>query len=157
MLNPAFYALDDARTPMMVSLISILVNYATAATMLDAVGLGHAGLALSTSAVAIFGSVALFVLLRNRIGGIHGTELLDSLWRISAASLAMGVVIWGTSSIVQGRFGHSALAHLLNLSISIPIGLVVLYAACRMLRVSELELATKSFLNPLLRRIRPTK
>ena len=156
-INPAFYALHDARTPMIVSLISILVNYATAATMLDAVRLGHAGLALSTSAVAIFGSVALFIILRNRIGGIHGRELVDSLWRISAASLAMGAVIWGTSSLVQGRLGHSALAHLVNLAVSIPVGLAVLYAACRLLRVSEVELATRSILNPLMRRIRPTR
>lgn len=156
-INPAFYALHDARTPMIVSLISILVNYATAATMLDAVGLGHAGLALSTSAVAIFGSVALFIILRNRIGGIHGRELVDSLWRISAASLAMGTVIWGTSSLVQGRLGHSALAHLVNLAVSIPVGLAVLYAACRLLRVSEVELATRSILKPLMRRIRPAR
>ena len=156
-INPAFYALHDARTPMMVSLISILVNYATAATMLDAVHLGHAGLALSTSAVAIFGSAALFVILKNRIGGIHGRELMDSLWRISAASLAMGAVIWGTSSLVQGRLGHSALAHLVNLAVSIPAGLAILYAGCRLLRVSEVELATRSILNPLMRRIRPAK
>jgi len=156
-INPAFYALHDARTPMIVSLVSILVNYATAATMLEAVGLGHAGLALSTSAVAIFGSAALFIILRNRIGGIHGRELVDSLWRITTASLAMGAIIWGTSSLVQGRLGHSALAHLVNLAVSIPIGLAVLYAACRLLRVSEVELATRSILSPLLRRIRPAK
>jgi putative peptidoglycan lipid II flippase len=156
-INPAFYALHDARTPMIVSLISILVNYATAATMLDVVRVGHAGLALSTSAVAIFGSVALFIILRNRIGGIHGRELVDSLWRISAASLAMGAVIWGTSSLVQGRLGHSALAHLVNLAVSIPVGLAVLYAACRLLRVPEVELATRSILNPLMRRIRPAR
>ena len=40
----------------------------------------------STSAVAIFGAVALFIILRNRIGGIYGRDLLDSLWRITLAS-----------------------------------------------------------------------
>src|SRR5579862_3487329 len=53
-LNPAFYALHDARTPMMVSLISIAINYATASLLLRDTHLGHAGLALTTSAVAIF-------------------------------------------------------------------------------------------------------
>ena len=74
-LNPAFYALGDARTPMLVSLGSIVVNFATAATMIRFAGLGHAGLALSTSAVALFGFFLLFEILRRRIGGVHGREL----------------------------------------------------------------------------------
>src|ERR1700694_3367352 len=52
-LNPAFYALHDARTPMIISLISIAVNYATASLLLNSTNLSHAGLALSTSTVAI--------------------------------------------------------------------------------------------------------
>ena len=153
MLNPAFYALHDARTPMIVSLISIAVNYATAATMLRAAGFGHAGLALSTSAVAIFGAAALFIILRNRIGGIYGRDLVDSLWRITAASAVMGAAVWGSSRLMQSWLGQGALAHLADLTVSIPLGLVVLYVACRLLRVAELELATRSVLNPLMRRL----
>src|SRR5260370_5833012 len=50
-LAPAFYALNDARTPMIVSIVSIAVNYFAASTMVRI--LGHAGLALSTSLVAL--------------------------------------------------------------------------------------------------------
>ena len=151
-LNPAFYALHDARTPMIVSLISIAVNYATAATMLQAIGLGHAGLALSTSAVAIFGAVALFVILRNRIGGMYGRDLLDSLWRITLASGAMAGAVWGSSYFMLLGRGQSALVHLMNLAVSIPVGLVVFYFGCRVLRVSEVAMATRSVLGPLRRR-----
>ncbi len=42
-LSPAFYALNDARTPMLVSLGSILVNYAAASTMIKFAGLGPRG------------------------------------------------------------------------------------------------------------------
>lgn len=153
-INPAFYALHDARTPMIVSVISIAVNYATAATMLEAIGFGHAGLALSTSAVAIFGAVALFIILRNRIGGIYGRDLLNSLWRITAASAAMGAAVWSSSRLMQSWLFESALTHLADLAVSIPLGLAVLYAACRLLRVSELELATRSIVDPVLRRLR---
>src|SRR3984885_2248191 len=79
-LNPAFYALHDARTPMIVSLISIAVNYGTASLFIHGTELGHAGLALSTSVVAIFGAVALFLILRSRIGGVHGRVLASSMW-----------------------------------------------------------------------------
>jgi putative peptidoglycan lipid II flippase len=154
-INPAFYALHDARTPMIVSLISIGVNYGVASTMLNAIGLGHAGLALSTSAVAIFGSVALFVILRGRIGGIHGRDLFGSIWKISLASIAMGLVVWVSSHFLLQHFGQKALAHLLNLAVSIPLGLAVFYGCARALRIAELDLATRSIATPLLRRIRP--
>src|SRR6202040_2471609 len=135
-INPAFYALRDSRTPMFVSLASILVNFAVAATMLKTTRLGHAGLALSTSAVAIFGAVALFLILRKRIGGIHGRALFDSLWRISTASIAMGGVVWCTSAFMESWLGGSALAPLADRAVSIPVGLAVFCPPCHVLRVS---------------------
>ena len=153
-LNPAFYALHDARTPMIISLISIAINYATASLLLGETSLGHAGLALSTSAVAIFGAVALFAILRKRIGGIQGRALLDSIWRITAASAVMGVAVWFASRQVESGLGVSRLGRLMNLAISIPFGLLVFYGTCRLLRVTELDLATKSLAGPILRRFR---
>jgi putative peptidoglycan lipid II flippase len=153
-LNPAFYALHDARTPMLISLISIAVNYVTATVLLRTTNLSHAGLALSTSTVAIFGAVALFGILRNRIGGIYGRNLASSIWRITLASAVMGVAVWGSSHGMQNWLGVSRGARVMDLAVSIPIGLVVFYAACRVLRVTELDLATKSLAGPILRRLR---
>ena len=153
-LNPAFYALHDARTPMIISLISIAVNYITASTLLRTTGLGHAGLALSTSAVAIFGAVALFAILRKRIGGVYGRNLASSTWKIMLASAVMGGAVWLSSHGVQEWLGLRRLARLVDLAISIPAGLVVFYAVCRLLRVSELDLATRALAGPLLRIMR---
>lgn len=152
-LNPAFYALHDARTPMLISMISIAVNYVTATVLLRSTNLSHAGLALSTSTVAIFGAVALFGILRNRIGGIYGRNLANSIWRITLASAVMGAAVWGSSHGMQEWLGVSRLARLADLAVSIPFGVVVFYAACRILRVSELDLATKSLVGPVLRRL----
>src|SRR5579864_5385917 len=143
-LNPAFYALHDARTPMIISLISIAVNYITASALLGGTGLGHAGLALSTSAVAIFGAVALFAILRGRIGGIHGRALANSIWRITAASAVMGGAVWLSSHGVQAWLGITRFGRLVDLALSIPFGLIVFYGACRLLQVTELDLATRS-------------
>jgi putative peptidoglycan lipid II flippase len=143
-LNPAFYALHDARTPMFISLISIGVNYLTASLLLRDTGLGHAGLALSTSVNAVFGGVALFVILRNRVGGIYGRDLIESIWKIAAASAVMGAVVLLASHGIEGWLGVGRLARLIDLGISIPLGLLIFYAGCRILRVSELELATRA-------------
>ena len=102
-LNPAFYALGDARTPMLVSLGSIVVNFATAATMIRFAGLGHAGLALSTSVVALFGFFLLFEILRRRIGGVYGRELAAGIGKVLIASLVMaGVTALSSHGVETG-------------------------------------------------------
>jgi putative peptidoglycan lipid II flippase len=153
-LSPAFYALNDARTPMLVSLGSILVNYAIASTMIRFAGLGHAGLALSTSAVALFGFVVLFAVLRKRIGGVHGRDLLVQIGKVSLASAIMGTVIFATSRLVETWLGVSKLARLADLGVSIPVGLAVYYAACRALGLSEIDGVIRAFAGPIQRRLR---
>jgi putative peptidoglycan lipid II flippase len=143
-LNPAFYALHDARTPMIVSILSIAVNYLTASLLFSRTHLGHAGLALSTAAVATFGGVALFVILRDRVGGIYGRNLLESVWKITVASAVMGAAVVLSNHWMESWLGVDRLGRLADLAVSIPLGLVVFYAACRALRVSELELAARA-------------
>ena len=153
-LNPAFYSLHDARTPMLLSLASIAVNYFTAYFLLQKTSLGHAGLALSTSAVALFGSVALFWILRNRIGGIYGRDLLSSIGKITAASVVMGVVVWLSSHGITAMLGLTRWGRVTDLVVSIPLGLLVFYSACRVLKVEELDVATRALAGPVLRRWR---
>ena len=153
-LNPAFYALHDARTPMYISLCSILINYVTVSAMLHGTSLGHAGLAISTSAVALFGAVVLFLMLRKRIGGVHGRDLLHSFWRIVVASLVMGGSVWFSSHQIIGHFGPRRTGRLIDLAISIPFGLLIFGGVCRLLRVTEIDLAVQSVVGPLRRRIR---
>ena len=153
-LNPAFYALHDARTPMIVSLVSILVNYFTASAMIGFTGLGHAGLALSTSAVAMFGSVVLFVVLSRKIGGVYGRELASSVSKILIASVVMGICVYFSSHGMRALVGVNRMGRLLDLIVSIPVGVVVLYGACTLLRIPELDLATKGVLGPVMRRLK---
>jgi putative peptidoglycan lipid II flippase len=152
-LNPAFYALGDARTPMLVSLGSIAVNFITAESMIRLAGMGHAGLALSTSAVALFGFVVLFALLSKRIGGVHGGELASHILKIVAASAAMAAAVAVSSHQAELRLGVSQLARLADLSISIPLGLAVYYGTCRLLGVTELDMAIRAFSAPIRRRL----
>ncbi len=147
-LTPAFYALNDARTPMYVSLASILINYGVAATMVRTGTLGHAGLAIATSAVALFGFVTLFWILRGRIGGIHGRALLTSVIQIALASAAMGVVVVLISHEIQAWLGAGRVARLIDLAVSIPVGAAAFYGVCKALRVAELEMAGQALVSP---------
>jgi len=152
-LAPAFYALNDARTPMLVSLVSILVNLAAASTMVKLAGLGHLGLALSTSAVALFGSAALFILLRKRIRRVHGGALAASVVKILCASAGMGLACYLSSRGVHHWLGARKIAQIADVVISIPLGTLVYYALCRAMRVAELEAVWGALAVPLARRL----
>ncbi|MBZ5618947.1 MAG: murein biosynthesis integral membrane protein MurJ [Acidobacteriia bacterium] len=138
LLAPAFYALNDARTPMLVSVASIAVNMASAYTLVKWTGMGHAGLALSTSIVALFGALTLLLILRERIHGIHGKTLASSALKIAAAAAIMGVACRASSGAIHA-LGFGKPAQLADVAISIPLGLAVFYAAARAFRVEELQ------------------
>jgi putative peptidoglycan lipid II flippase len=152
-INPAFYALQDSRTPMIVSFASIVVNFCIALATVTVFGWGHSGLALSTSAVATFSALALFVILRNRIGGIYGRRLWSSFLKVSIASTVMGACVYGSSQAVHLLVRNHKVAAFVDLMVSIPLGLAVLWIACRALNVAELEAAVGAVAGPLRRRL----
>lgn len=151
-LTPAFYALGDSRTPMLVSLSSIAINFVAVSMLVQQPGFGHAALAMSTSLVALFGFLVQFLVLRHKMGGIYGRNLLTSTLRILAASMVMGAVVAGSSHVVLLWLGTTKMAYLTDLAVSIPLGALVFYGACRMLRIDELELAVAAISGPLRRR-----
>jgi len=153
-LTPAFYALGDARMPMIVSLCSIGINYAAAYTMIRVAKIGHAGLAMSTSAVALFGFVVLFALLRARIGGVYGRELARGVAKVLLASAVMGVAVAASSRGMEAWLGVSQPARLADLAVSLPVGLATFYGMCRALGVEELDMAIRAFTSPVRRRLK---
>jgi putative peptidoglycan lipid II flippase len=148
---PAFYALGDSRLPMLVSLASVVINLGTAVALTRVAHMGIAGLALSTSAVALFGFLVLFELLRRRIGGLHGWTLGTQFSKIALASLGMAAMVALSSRFVENWMGVTRLAHLANLTISIPLGLGVYYAACRAFSVNDLDMTVLAFAAPVRR------
>lgn len=151
---PAFYALGDSRTPMIVSLLSVLINFATAATMIHAFGFGHAGLAFSTSIVAIFNFLTLFTLLRTRLSGVYGRDLLASFSKVTVAAGMMGIAVAASNAVMRHWLGVTRMAFLMDLAVSIPVGLAVFYLIASMMKIPELEPAINALSRPLLRRLR---
>jgi putative peptidoglycan lipid II flippase len=150
-LAPAFYTLGTARTPMLVSLTSILINFLVAWSMTRWFGMGHVGLAFATSGVALFNALALFWLIRHRLGGIHGRALLDSVLKMAAASGAMALAIWLSSRLILDALGTGRIGRLTDVVVSVPLGAIVFYTVCRLLRVAELETAVQAVAGPLAR------
>jgi hypothetical protein len=103
--------------------------------------------------VALFGFVVLFLILRVRIGGIHGRALAAQLGKVGAASLAMAGIVWLSSRFMAAHAGISQLGRLADLAVSIPLGLAIFYGVCRGLGVTDIDMAVRAFAAPIRRRL----
>ena len=135
-LAPAFYALDDARTPMLVSLGSVAVNYVMNALLVGP--FGHVGLAFSTSTVALVNFALLLLFMRRKLGRLEGRRLALSLLKICLASAIMAAAAWLASAQLAAHLSLAGFAlHLAQVAAAISLAVVVFYLGCRLLRVGE--------------------
>ena len=93
-LSPAFYAIDRKWTPMLVSFGSIALNLALNYLFIFRLGLGHRGLALSTTICATLNFAALYFLMLGPAGRLDSGKFLLSLGRCAVAAVPLGVVCW---------------------------------------------------------------
>lgn len=143
-LAPAFYALKDARTPMYISLFSILTNFILNYFLVKI--LGHRGLALSTSIVAIGNFLFLFIYMRKKIGWIYGSRILNSFVKISISSIFMSLGCFASSRVVSAFASHSNLSsQIIHVAIPIIISVVILFTFCKLLKVRELDMVMEIF------------
>jgi len=149
-LAPAFYALGDARTPMIISLASMLTNFVMNWSLVGP--LQERGLALSTSTVALGNCGLLYVIMRRRIKGLEGRRTLVAVLKIMFASLVMAIVCWAISHWVDKFFGQSFGARLANVVLSVGVGAGVFYLAAYATKVEELKTASAVLTNRLRRR-----
>lgn len=151
LLAPAFYALGDARTPMLVSLVSVAVNALSAFTLvhgfLGFAGLGYAGLALSLSLVSTFNALLLAAFIRPRIGGINGRVILSTLARILCAAAAMGAVVYCLTLASHAAVSSIRLSRIADIVIGVPSGAVVFYVTASALGIAEIAEARDAVLH----------
>ncbi|HEX9788292.1 MAG TPA: murein biosynthesis integral membrane protein MurJ [Candidatus Binatia bacterium] len=136
-LAPAFYALNDARTPMLISIGSIAVNYVM--NLLLVGPFGHVGLAFSTSTVALVNFLLLALLIRRRLGTLGGRRLGSTVLRICAASLPMALTAGFTSELVTALPLSGIALELVQVIAGIGLATAVFYLSCRLLGVEELN------------------
>jgi putative peptidoglycan lipid II flippase len=150
-LSPAFYALNDARTPMVIALISIVVNAVASYFLMDLFsgigvsaqypnGYGHVGVALATSCVALVNFLALAWFMRKKIKRLNGREMFSSFIRIAIASAAMSVVAYFSFQFLSGYFVNKNFwVRAAEAFVPIILAGLTFVVAAKLLRISELE------------------
>jgi putative peptidoglycan lipid II flippase len=147
-LAPAFYALGDARKPMIVSLLSMATNFVMNWLLVSR--FQERGLALSTSTVGLLNFALLYFIMQRRIQGIEGHRTLLTIIKILVASAAMGAACWALNAGLTRLIGDHFVARLINISLSVGLGALIFYAGAWLLKIEELHAAT----NALIKRFR---
>lgn len=90
----AFYAQQDTKTPLYISVAAIALNIALAVYLAQANRMGIYGLAVAQSLVALFEVVVLFVILQRRIPKLINLNFINAVLRMVSASGLMGIVTY---------------------------------------------------------------
>ncbi len=150
-LSPAFYALDDAKTPMIIGVASIAVNFVACYFFMELFsnygvsdqypdGYGHIGVALATSCVALVNFFALALMMKKRISRINGRAVFLSFIKIAVSSALMSVVCWFSYKFLENQLGVEGFTTKL-IEVFVPIGLggMAFLISAKLLGVSELN------------------
>ncbi len=139
-LNRAYYALKDTRTPVLVGVGTVLVNVVLNLILVRV--LGHGGLALAYSLVGILNMLLLLFVLRLRMGSIDGTRLLASTLRSLAAAAVMALSCFLLVEFLQRLLGvTSKLGQLLSVGAGVAWGAGVYFFLAYCFRLEEFRLA----------------
>jgi putative peptidoglycan lipid II flippase len=97
-LSRAFYSLHDTKTPVIVGVIAMSLNIVFSllfSALFIRIGWApHGGLALANSFATVLEMVGLLVLMRRRLNGLDGTQILSGGLQAGAATLAMCLALW---------------------------------------------------------------
>lgn len=89
-IAPTFYALKDTRTPVIVSIWTMLVNAGLGLALMGP--MQHAGLAIALTLASVFNALVLMILLIRRMGSFGLARLFECLLRLLPGLGLMAVV-----------------------------------------------------------------
>jgi putative peptidoglycan lipid II flippase len=120
--SPSFYAMGDARTPVLVSLFSIVTNLGLNLWLVHL--MGFRGLALGTSLAATINGGLLLWLLSKRVDGLEARRVTTTFVKVIVASGVMAVAAWAADSALRDALPPAELASAL-MALAIRTGRVV--------------------------------
>jgi putative peptidoglycan lipid II flippase len=136
-ITRAYYAMRDVKTPLILGLLSIVVNVVISIILIPY--MGHSGLALANTCAATFNTFAMYLILGKHLPGLFNKEIFSSV----AKSLAGSVLTAIAALKIYEWLGRSVLTSgdtktlLLKVMISVGVGISVYVLAILMLKEEE--------------------
>lgn len=135
-LNRAFYAVDDQKTPLRIGLWAMGLNLILNLTLI--VFVGGVGLALGTAISSAVQCLGALVLLQKRIGRVDVRGCRVTLAKTAVASGVMGAVCLATLSLVPAGLGFWV--RVLRLFVPVTGSLVTFWVMSRVLKLREVDM-----------------
>jgi putative peptidoglycan lipid II flippase len=139
-LAPAFYAVGKKQLPMLVSLLSIAVNFGLNWFFQFQLGFGHRGLALSTSLVAITNFLLLYMMMRRHAVRLETRALFFTLTKLAIAGVALALIcIGGQWIFFQSLQSLRVWQKAIEVVVTVVLGGAVFFGMAYVLHVAELR------------------
>ena len=154
-LNRTFYSIQDTITPVVVGVMTIVINLVLNFTLIGP--MGHGGLALAYSIAGIFNMVALLYFLRRKIGSINGRMFVISFLRSLSAALLMGVAVYITAGYFENNLDMARKVNqLIQVVTGVGVGFAFYMLLALLFKSEEVALAWSIFSRRFHRKPRDT-
>jgi putative peptidoglycan lipid II flippase len=136
-VNRAYYAIHDTVTPLVMSIVNIVLNLVVEIPLLW--WLGESAMAVGTLVSFAIQAVVMLVMLDRKVGGLDLRRSLAPVMKMIAAAGAMGLACWGVQKIPAYPHANSRVSWLVQLGVLIAVGAGVYIGACAMMGIGVME------------------
>jgi putative peptidoglycan lipid II flippase len=134
---PAFYAMQDTKTPVVVAFFAFLLNAALGYVLGFTLKLEHTGLALANSASSVFNFLTLIYLLERRTGDLKAKTIVYFCIKMVVISAVMAGAAWWVSTYADWTGSAFSVKKIAVLALSICAAGAVLVILSKALRIEE--------------------
>ncbi len=136
----SFYAQQDTKTPLYISLFAIALNITLAVWFTTSLDMGAYGLGFAQSIVSVVEVLILFTVMNRRIKGLVNGTLLHAIGRMVVATLVMSVVCYIMVQLFQLQSDdNSFLATFPKFTLIASMSAAVYLLLSRMLHLKEAD------------------
>jgi len=156
-LAPAFYAIDRRYLPMMVSILSIAINFVLNWFFMFKLGLGHRGLALAVSLVAIINFLLLYIMMQKHAGSLETGALFGLLAKLLIPLALLAGVCWLSLEMIFYPGAHlPEWQKIFGVLLVIGIAAAVFFGSAFLFRVDEVRDVVNLVWRKVVRRNQPS-
>lgn len=134
----SFYAQQDTKTPLYISIFAIGLNIVLAIWFTTSLEMGAYGLAWAQSIVAVVEVAILFVIMAGRIKGLFDKVFMHAIWRMASATGLMAIITYITVQLFQlGVDDQSFLATFPKFAVIVLVSSITYLLFSRLLKLPE--------------------
>ncbi|MBF0547362.1 MAG: murein biosynthesis integral membrane protein MurJ [Candidatus Riflebacteria bacterium] len=137
-MGPAFFALNDAKTPLKASIVSVVSNIILNLLLIKP--FGYWGLALASSIASVINAVILFFSMKKKLPAVFEEKIGKPIFSILLCSIFMAFLLSLFTTISGNYFEHALGKFLGNacvVSLSLILGCISLLISANLMKIEE--------------------